>query len=200
MTATHVLAAHRPRRTGGHRAASGPVGRRGAACLPTAWRSPRAGRSPWAWLRVPAGTWSRTAWTRPGVVGVCPARRLTSYSAPSPATAIQAQAGPNRHGEPGLGKQRVDLGDGTADRGRGNRSGSGRGADGRRRWGPQGRQRDRPRGRACLGSGGKIDRGVVTVTTRWADVRVCRPLHACPCTLAHHRASVPICTPSPCRS
>jgi hypothetical protein len=37
-----------------------------------------------------------------------------------------------------------------------------------------------------LGSVGKIDRGVVTVTTCWADERVYYPVHACPYTPAHH--------------
>ncbi|WUM82147.1 transposase [Streptomyces sp. NBC_00328] len=35
-------------------------------------------------------------------------------------------------------------------------------------------------GKQYLGSVGKIDRGVVTVTTCWADERVCYPLHAVP--------------------
>lgn len=41
-------------------------------------------------------------------------------------------------------------------------------------------------GNQYLGSVGKIDRGVVTVTTCWADERVYYPLHAVPCTPAHH--------------
>ncbi|MEU8781766.1 transposase [Streptomyces sp. NPDC048637] len=50
--------------------------------------------------------------------------------------------------------------------------------------GPQGRQCGRTCGQAAqyLGSVGKIDRGVVTVTTCWADERVSCPLHAVPCT------------------
>ncbi|MFJ9250833.1 transposase [Streptomyces sp. NPDC101776] len=41
-------------------------------------------------------------------------------------------------------------------------------------------------GKQYLGSVGKIDRGVVTVTTCWADERVYYPVHACPYTPAHH--------------
>ncbi|MEY9997080.1 hypothetical protein ABIE67_009227 [Streptomyces sp. V4I8] len=41
-------------------------------------------------------------------------------------------------------------------------------------------------GKQYLGSVGKIDRGVVTVTTCWADERVYYPLHAVPYTPAHH--------------
>jgi SRSO17 transposase len=41
-------------------------------------------------------------------------------------------------------------------------------------------------GKQYLGSVGKIDRGVVTVTTCWADERVYYPLHARPYTPAHH--------------
>jgi SRSO17 transposase len=41
-------------------------------------------------------------------------------------------------------------------------------------------------GKQYLGSVGKIDRGVVTVTTCWADERVHYPVHACPYTPAHH--------------
>ncbi|MEH6379057.1 hypothetical protein V7793_32670 [Streptomyces sp. KLMMK] len=41
-------------------------------------------------------------------------------------------------------------------------------------------------GQQYLGSVGKIDRGVVTVTTCWADERVYYPLHAIPHTPAHH--------------
>ncbi|MEU1446509.1 MULTISPECIES: IS701 family transposase [Streptomyces] len=41
-------------------------------------------------------------------------------------------------------------------------------------------------GKQYLGSVGKIDRGVVTVTTCWADERVYYPVHSCPYTPAHH--------------
>ncbi|WP_442816649.1 IS701 family transposase [Streptomyces sp. NBC_01304] len=41
-------------------------------------------------------------------------------------------------------------------------------------------------GKQYLGSVGKIDRGVVTVTTCWADERLYYPLHAVPYTPAHH--------------
>lgn len=41
-------------------------------------------------------------------------------------------------------------------------------------------------GKQYLGSVGKIDRGVVTVTTCWADERVYYPVHASPYTPAHH--------------
>ena len=41
-------------------------------------------------------------------------------------------------------------------------------------------------GKQYLGSVGKIDRGVVTVTTCWADERLYHPLHAVPYTPAHH--------------
>ncbi|WP_405834965.1 transposase [Streptomyces sp. NBC_01176] len=41
-------------------------------------------------------------------------------------------------------------------------------------------------GKQYLGSVGKIDRGVVTVTTCWADERLCYPVHAVPYTPAHH--------------
>ncbi|MFI6688095.1 IS701 family transposase [Streptomyces sp. NPDC050485] len=41
-------------------------------------------------------------------------------------------------------------------------------------------------GKQYLGSVGKIDRGVVTVTTCWADECVYYPLHAVPYTPAHH--------------
>lgn len=41
-------------------------------------------------------------------------------------------------------------------------------------------------GKQYLGSVGKIDRGVVTVPTCWADERVYYPLHAVPYTPAHH--------------
>ncbi|WP_053197302.1 IS701 family transposase [Streptomyces viridochromogenes] len=41
-------------------------------------------------------------------------------------------------------------------------------------------------GKQYLGSVGKIDRGVVTVTTCWADERVYYPVHACPYTPDHH--------------
>lgn len=41
-------------------------------------------------------------------------------------------------------------------------------------------------GKQYLGSVGKVDRGVVTVTACWADERVYYPLHAVPYTLAHH--------------
>ncbi len=41
-------------------------------------------------------------------------------------------------------------------------------------------------GKQYLGSVGKIDRGVVTVTTCWADERVYYPVHARPYTPAHH--------------
>ncbi|MDQ0938303.1 IS701 family transposase [Streptomyces sp. V1I1] len=41
-------------------------------------------------------------------------------------------------------------------------------------------------GKQYLGSVGKIDRGVVAVTTCWADERVYYPLHAVPYTPAHH--------------
>ncbi|WUN13626.1 transposase [Streptomyces phaeochromogenes] len=41
-------------------------------------------------------------------------------------------------------------------------------------------------GKQYLGSVGKIDRGVVTVTTCWADERVYYPVHTCPYTPSHH--------------
>nr|WP_281289089.1 transposase [Streptomyces cadmiisoli] len=41
-------------------------------------------------------------------------------------------------------------------------------------------------GKQYLGSVGKIDRGVVTVTTCWADERVYYPVHARPYTPSHH--------------
>ncbi len=41
-------------------------------------------------------------------------------------------------------------------------------------------------GKQCLGSVGKIDRGVVTGTTCWSDKRVYYPVHARPYTPAHH--------------
>jgi hypothetical protein len=41
-------------------------------------------------------------------------------------------------------------------------------------------------GKQYLGSVGKIDRGVVTVTPCWADERVYYAVHACPYTPAHH--------------
>ncbi|MFE4663796.1 IS701 family transposase [Streptomyces sp. NPDC056716] len=41
-------------------------------------------------------------------------------------------------------------------------------------------------GKQYLGSLGKVDRGVVTVTTCWADERLYHPLHAVPYTPAHH--------------
>ncbi|ANZ21672.1 DDE superfamily endonuclease [Streptomyces noursei ATCC 11455] len=41
-------------------------------------------------------------------------------------------------------------------------------------------------GKQYLGSVGKVDRGVVTVTTCWADERVYYPVHARPYTPAHH--------------
>ncbi|MFI6979142.1 IS701 family transposase [Embleya sp. NPDC050154] len=41
-------------------------------------------------------------------------------------------------------------------------------------------------GKQYLGSVGKIDRGVVTVTTCWADERLYHSLHAVPYTPAHH--------------
>ncbi|WP_260695260.1 transposase [Streptomyces sp. IB201691-2A2] len=41
-------------------------------------------------------------------------------------------------------------------------------------------------GKQYLGSVGKIDRGVVTVTTCWADERLYHPLRAVPYTPAHH--------------
>ncbi|MER6695013.1 IS701 family transposase, partial [Streptomyces minutiscleroticus] len=41
-------------------------------------------------------------------------------------------------------------------------------------------------GKQYLGSVGKVDRGVVTVTTCWADERLYYPLHARPYTPAHH--------------
>ncbi|WP_406431215.1 transposase [Streptomyces sp. NBC_01589] len=41
-------------------------------------------------------------------------------------------------------------------------------------------------GKQYLGSVGKIDHGVVTVTTCWADERVYYAVHACPYTPAHH--------------
>jgi SRSO17 transposase len=41
-------------------------------------------------------------------------------------------------------------------------------------------------GKQYLGSVGKINRGVVTVTTCWADERLYYPLHAMPYTPAHH--------------
>ncbi|MFD8655322.1 MULTISPECIES: transposase [Streptomyces] len=61
-------------------------------------------------------------------------------------------------------------------------------------------------GKQYLGSVGKIDRGVVTVTTYWADERVYYPVHSCPYTPAHHfprgkkrptRASAPDCRSRP---
>ncbi|WP_374225216.1 transposase [Streptomyces sp. ISL-98] len=57
-------------------------------------------------------------------------------------------------------------------------------------------------GKQYLGSVGKIDRGVVTVTTCWAVERVYYPVHACPYTPAHHfpRArTIRVSTPN-CRS
>ncbi|XVQ15123.1 IS701 family transposase [Spirillospora sp. CA-255316] len=41
-------------------------------------------------------------------------------------------------------------------------------------------------GRQWLGRYGKTDNGIVTVTTLWADERVCYPLHAQPYTPARH--------------
>ncbi|PKV90156.1 transposase [Streptomyces sp. TLI_146] len=41
-------------------------------------------------------------------------------------------------------------------------------------------------GKQYLGSVGKVDRGVVTVTTCWADKRLYHPLRALPYTPAHH--------------
>jgi SRSO17 transposase len=41
-------------------------------------------------------------------------------------------------------------------------------------------------GKQYLGSVGKIDHGVVTVTTCWDDERLYYPLHAVPYTPAHH--------------
>jgi SRSO17 transposase len=41
-------------------------------------------------------------------------------------------------------------------------------------------------GNQWLGRYGKTDRGIVTVTTRWADERLYDPLHAVPYTPAHH--------------
>jgi hypothetical protein len=41
-------------------------------------------------------------------------------------------------------------------------------------------------GRQWLGRYGKTDNGIVTVTTVWADARLYYPLHAVPCTPAHH--------------
>ncbi|MEW1552088.1 transposase [Streptomyces tsukubensis] len=41
-------------------------------------------------------------------------------------------------------------------------------------------------GKQYLGSLGKVDRGVVTVTTCWADERLYHPLHAVPYTPAHY--------------
>lgn len=41
-------------------------------------------------------------------------------------------------------------------------------------------------GRQWLGRLGKTDNGIVTVTTVWTDGRVNYPLHATPCTPAHH--------------
>ncbi|MFF4764077.1 transposase [Streptomyces sp. NPDC001292] len=41
-------------------------------------------------------------------------------------------------------------------------------------------------GKQYLGSVGKTDRGVVTVTTYWVDERVYYPVHARPYTPAHH--------------
>ncbi len=43
-------------------------------------------------------------------------------------------------------------------------------------------------GRQYLGRYGKTDNGVVTVTTVWADERVCYPVHAVPYTPARHFA------------
>ncbi|MCC9708728.1 transposase [Streptomyces sp. MNU76] len=43
-------------------------------------------------------------------------------------------------------------------------------------------------GRQWLGRYGKTDNGIVTVTTVWTDGRVYYPLHATPCTPAHHSA------------
>nr|WP_322973155.1 transposase [Peterkaempfera griseoplana] len=43
-------------------------------------------------------------------------------------------------------------------------------------------------GKQYLGSVGKIDRGVVSVTSCWADERVYYPVHACPYTPAPHFA------------
>ncbi|MFF4602857.1 transposase [Streptomyces sp. NPDC001339] len=41
-------------------------------------------------------------------------------------------------------------------------------------------------GRQWMGRYGKTDNGIVTVTTVWTDGRVYHPLHATPCTPAHH--------------
>jgi DDE superfamily endonuclease len=43
-------------------------------------------------------------------------------------------------------------------------------------------------GHQWLGRYGKTDNGVVTVTTLWADERLCYPVHAVPCTPARHFA------------
>jgi hypothetical protein len=43
-------------------------------------------------------------------------------------------------------------------------------------------------GRQWLGRHGKTGNGVVTVTTLWADERLCYPVHAVPCTPAGHFA------------
>src|SRR6201987_3902689 len=43
-------------------------------------------------------------------------------------------------------------------------------------------------GHQWLGRYGKTDNGVVTVTTLWADERLCYPVHAVPCTPAGHFA------------
>src|SRR5215471_6453564 len=60
-------------------------------------------------------------------------------------------------------------------------------------------------GNQWLGRYGKTDRGIVTVTTLWADQRLYYPVHAVPYTPAHHfprvrttQAFVPSCGSPPC--
>jgi SRSO17 transposase len=55
-------------------------------------------------------------------------------------------------------------------------------------------------GRQYLSSIGKIDNGVVSVSSLWADERVYYPLEVEPCIPAHHfegGKKIPVSVPSP---